>query len=396
MFTTLTRSMLALALASVVASAHAELLVTVGVAPPMLPVYAQPPIPGDGYLWTPGYWAWDSNLGDYTWIPGAWTLPPYVGALWTPGYWGWGGGYYHWHHGYWGREVGYYGGVNYGYGYIGVGYVGGYWGHNGFNYNRSVNNISYNHITNITNVYNAPLPHNTGLANVNRVSYSGGPGGLNVRPTPQQMRVSEQHFSNSMPAQHFAATGQGLSTQRDAYGRPFGGSNSTSPSFNSNSNSYGVGNHPNMRTVNQGGNPSTYANNRVQSPSSYNVSHSYSPDLRQPTTPNSVRAGSMGNQANSGNYYNGNVSQNSYRPQAIQPPVRTTYSRPDTGNWQSSRPVPSYNPVHNAPSGAYSPSPRMSGAYQSYSVHPGNSVSHSYNSGGSARGHAGGGYSGHH
>ena len=26
--------------------------------PPPLPDYDQPPAPGDGYLWTPGYWAW--------------------------------------------------------------------------------------------------------------------------------------------------------------------------------------------------------------------------------------------------------------------------------------------------------------------------------------------------
>ena len=27
-------------------------------APPALPVYDQPICPGDGYIWTPGYWAW--------------------------------------------------------------------------------------------------------------------------------------------------------------------------------------------------------------------------------------------------------------------------------------------------------------------------------------------------
>jgi len=29
--------------------------VSVNVPPPELPVYDQPPIPGDGYIWTPGY-----------------------------------------------------------------------------------------------------------------------------------------------------------------------------------------------------------------------------------------------------------------------------------------------------------------------------------------------------
>src|SRR5580704_16906373 len=40
------------------------------VAPPDLPVYDQPPCPGDGYLWTPGYWAWGNS--DYYWVPGTW------------------------------------------------------------------------------------------------------------------------------------------------------------------------------------------------------------------------------------------------------------------------------------------------------------------------------------
>ena len=32
--------------------------VSVTTAPPELPVYEQPEIPGPGYIWTPGYWAW--------------------------------------------------------------------------------------------------------------------------------------------------------------------------------------------------------------------------------------------------------------------------------------------------------------------------------------------------
>ena len=78
--------------------AHAGVFVQVGVAPPEIPVYDQPPMPGDGYIWTPGYWAWDGQ--QYVWVDGAWVLPPYVGALWTPGYWGWGSGGYFWNAGY--------------------------------------------------------------------------------------------------------------------------------------------------------------------------------------------------------------------------------------------------------------------------------------------------------
>src|SRR5579863_8307705 len=79
--------------------------------PPELPEYSQPDIPGDGYLWTPGYWSYAS--GGYYWVPGAWARPPEVGYLWTPGYWNYSGGRYRYNNGYWGRHIGYYGGVNY-------------------------------------------------------------------------------------------------------------------------------------------------------------------------------------------------------------------------------------------------------------------------------------------
>jgi hypothetical protein len=40
-----------------------------------------------------------------------------------------------------GSTIGFYGGVNYGFGYGGVGYEGGYWQNGAFSYNTSVNNI---------------------------------------------------------------------------------------------------------------------------------------------------------------------------------------------------------------------------------------------------------------
>jgi hypothetical protein len=109
--------------------------VTATYAPPAIPDYEQPPCPGDGYLWTPGYWAW--GTGGYYWVPGAWVVAPYVGALWTPGYWGWYNGFYGWYPGYWGRHIGYYGGINYGFGYFGIGFYGGYWNGGHVFYNRA-------------------------------------------------------------------------------------------------------------------------------------------------------------------------------------------------------------------------------------------------------------------
>src|SRR5580693_6082296 len=88
--------------------------VAITVAPPALPVYDQPICPGDGYLWTPGYWAYDPADG-YYWVPGTWVLAPEPGFLWTPGWWGWQDTGFFWNEGYWGPEVGFYGGINYGF-----------------------------------------------------------------------------------------------------------------------------------------------------------------------------------------------------------------------------------------------------------------------------------------
>src|SRR5580658_2456896 len=154
--------------------------------PPAIPEYEQPECPGDNYLWTPGYWGYAPT--GYYWVPGAWVVSPYIGALWTPGYWGFYGNRYGWHHGYWGPHIGFYGGVNYGFGYVGVGYVGGYWHNNAFMYNRSVTRVN---TTIIRNVY----VHNVTIINNTRVSYNGGRGGINARPLPaENMAYREQHL----------------------------------------------------------------------------------------------------------------------------------------------------------------------------------------------------------
>ena len=36
--------------------------ISVNFGPPPLPVYEQPLCPVDGYLWTPGYWAYDDGV----------------------------------------------------------------------------------------------------------------------------------------------------------------------------------------------------------------------------------------------------------------------------------------------------------------------------------------------
>jgi len=176
--------LLALLLLVVPASSFAGVFVSVTIAPPVLPVYTQPPCPGDGYIWTPGYWAYGPD--GYYWVPGTWVMPPTVGLLWTPGYWGWGDGVYVWHAGYWGPHIGFYGGVNYGFGYFGSGYEGGYWRDRHFYYNRTVNNVT---ITNV-HIYNKTVINHV---TVNRVSYNGGRGGIVAHENREQERAEREH-----------------------------------------------------------------------------------------------------------------------------------------------------------------------------------------------------------
>ena len=96
--------LMATCFAAVPASCFAGIEVSITLAPPALPVYVQPVIPGDGYIWTPGYWAYGPEA--YFWVPGTWVLAPRPGLLWTPGYWGFAGGFYGWHGGYWGARFG--------------------------------------------------------------------------------------------------------------------------------------------------------------------------------------------------------------------------------------------------------------------------------------------------
>lgn len=188
--------LLSLLMAGTAEKANAGVFVSITVAPPALPVYVQPPVPGPGYMWTPGYWAWDGDAGDYFWVPGAWVPAPEPGLLWTPGYWGWSGGVYAWNAGYWGPHVGFYGGVSYGFGYTGVGFGGGVWVGGVFSYNRAVMNVGLGG-GNI-NVYNKTVINN----NVTHVSFNGGNGGIQARPNAEELAAAHEH--------HVGPTGEQL------------------------------------------------------------------------------------------------------------------------------------------------------------------------------------------
>ncbi|MCE0497160.1 MAG: hypothetical protein LV481_04350 [Methylacidiphilales bacterium] len=173
--------------------AFSQVSVSINIAPPPLQVYAQPACPDDGYIWTPGYWAYGDSA--YYWVPGAWVQPPQIGYLWTPPYWGWSGNTYVFYPGYWGESVGYYGGINYGYGYGGNGYGGGRWQGGHFSYNTAVNNVSS------TIVHNTYVDRSVVNNHTSKVSYNGGAGGVLAKPTAQEKPFSTEQQSQPTTVQ---------------------------------------------------------------------------------------------------------------------------------------------------------------------------------------------------
>jgi WXXGXW repeat (2 copies) len=208
---------LALLLSVIPAASHASVFISVGFAPPPLPVYEQPPCPEPGLIWTPGYWAYGPD--GYYWVPGTWVPAPYVGALWTPGYWGWSANLYVWHPGYWGPQVGYYGGVNYGFGYFGIGFLGGRWHDGYFDYNTAVWRVDRDRIR---HTYDDRRDFDRyRVERDSRVSYSGGPGGVHHLPSAEErMAERDQHMARTrIQTEHIDAAMR----NHDAYARFNGG-----------------------------------------------------------------------------------------------------------------------------------------------------------------------------
>jgi hypothetical protein len=211
-----------MAAAAMPAATSAQIAVGIGVsvhvAPPPIPVaVVQPPCPTEGYLWTPGYWAY--GPAGYYWVDGVWVAPPRVGLLWTPGYWGFVGGVYGWHAGYWGPHVGFYGGVNYGFGYGGVGFVGGEWRGGVFAYNTAAMHVGGG----FHNVYvNRTVINNTTV--VNRASFNG-PGGVVRSETAEERGFDhEQHLeaTHDQTAHMEAARNDPNARFANNHGRPVG------------------------------------------------------------------------------------------------------------------------------------------------------------------------------
>src|SRR5579862_2955053 len=189
----LTTFLVLLLVAFVGSQAFAGIQFSVKIAPPPIAVFDQPACPGDGYIWTPGYY----QYGDYGyyWVSGHWVMPPGPGLLWTPGYWGFAGGRYMWHEGYWGHQVGFYGGINYGNGYFGSGFTGGRWEGNVFRHNTVITNVD------VRNVHNTYVDR-TVVRPVQGPNHSfNGAGGAGVRPAQREEQVGRAPHQGPTPQQ---------------------------------------------------------------------------------------------------------------------------------------------------------------------------------------------------
>jgi len=303
--------------------------ISVRIGPPALPVYAQPICPGPGFLWTPGYWAWNDD-GGYYWVPGTWVMAP-VGMLWTPGYWGWGGGFYAWHAGYWGPHIGFYGGINYGFGYGGVGFVGGEWRGGGFYYNRSVTNVS---VTNVTNVYNKTVIVN----NTTTTSFNGGTGGVQARPTAQEQAYANEPHTAPLAAQtqheHLAAQNK-QNFASENHGRPAIAATARAGDFSSHSvvgaRAAGGEYHAPAMSPKEA---------RVATPANHaamgNANHGNSNEGFRPFTPPAKNNSTAGNQSHN-NSNSGNGGSHT-QPQFHPAPKSTPHSSPPPPHKQSAPP----------------------------------------------------------
>jgi hypothetical protein len=93
--------MLGAAIALAPAAGFARGGVFIGIAPPVPFVEPVPVAPSSGYVWQPGYWAW--NGVQYVWVSGQYVVAPYPAAVWVPGAWIGVGAGWEWRPGHWRR-----------------------------------------------------------------------------------------------------------------------------------------------------------------------------------------------------------------------------------------------------------------------------------------------------
>ena len=81
------------------APAFGQIQIYIGTPPPPIRYEAPPPIPGEGFAWTAGFW--EPHGPHYRWVPGRYVRAPYPGAHWTPARYEHGDKGWRMHQGYW-------------------------------------------------------------------------------------------------------------------------------------------------------------------------------------------------------------------------------------------------------------------------------------------------------
>ena len=345
------------------ASSFGGVFISVNFAPPQLPVYEQPPCPDQGLIWMPGYWAYDQD--GYYWVPGTWVQAPYEGALWTPPYWGWDNNLYVFHPGYWGLHVGYYGGVNYGFGYMGVGFVGGMWRGHDFIYNTAVMRVDERRVRNV--YVDRDVVRRYTIENDRHVSFSGGRDGIHHDPRPEERfadrdrHVDETQFQRShedaaRSDKSFYARNNGGHPSNVVVQRPMG----TGPMQNNRGGFQGRDNgnqRPQGNTDNRGGNYDSRSNARgndnrntyTPPPNAGNQNRGNAPQQDNPRQGNSNARGFDNRNTytpptNAGNQNRGNTPQPGYQ-NPPQPGNQNPHYRNDAP--QQNNPAPQFRNYNN-------------------------------------------------
>lgn len=187
-----------------------------------------------------------------------------------------------WHEGYWGPTVGFYGGINYGFGYFGTGFEGGRWDNGHFFYNRAVMNVN---VTDIHNVYNTRI--NTTI--INRVSYNGGNGGIDARPTPREEAAEHERHIPPVAAQdrHVqAARGNPQLRASENHGKPSIAATEKPGEFSG----HGVVEAKEAGAPYKAENNRGAAETRAESPARSAIHPNDLPPLERPTPPNTGNA----------------------------------------------------------------------------------------------------------
>ena len=104
MFKRIIMTLWTLAVLSTPAVAGVNFNLNIDIAPPP-PQVEVIPAPRPGYVWAPGYWAWQG--GRHIWVAGCW-VPVHRGYYWVPDRWveyrGPRGPHWHFEPGHWKRE----------------------------------------------------------------------------------------------------------------------------------------------------------------------------------------------------------------------------------------------------------------------------------------------------